>query len=108
MKAGNVVAPQKAPKAAPDFEEAIEEEDDGEIVLDEPGDVVDEDVDLSKDKYIKKPRAPKDDGLKKATAKKGKKAAKRKENNEDESEEEIKPKSSRGGKGSGPMGKSKK
>jgi replication factor C subunit 1 len=102
------VGPQKAPKVAPDLEEAIEEEDDAEVLLDEPGDAVDdEDVDISKDKYIKQPKAPKESAPKKASTKKRKKASAGKENNDDVSEEEIKPKPARGGKGSGSRAKSK-
>lgn len=67
MKATNVLAPKKQAKEAPDLEEAIEEEDDGEAV--EAPDVEDDDeIDFKKDKYIKQP--------KKKPAKKGAKAAK--------------------------------
>ncbi|KJZ75046.1 hypothetical protein HIM_05532 [Hirsutella minnesotensis 3608] len=57
MKASNVMAPKKQAKEAPDLEEAIEEEDDGELV--EPAEVDDDEVDLTKDKYIKQPKAKK-------------------------------------------------
>ncbi|RCI16513.1 hypothetical protein L249_2417 [Ophiocordyceps polyrhachis-furcata BCC 54312] len=55
MKASNVVAPKKQAKEAPDLEEAIEDDDDAEVaeVDDE------EDVDLTKDKYIKQPKTKK-------------------------------------------------
>ncbi|RDA94842.1 hypothetical protein CP533_4238 [Ophiocordyceps camponoti-saundersi (nom. inval.)] len=57
MKASNVVAPKKQAKEAPDLEEAIEEEDDGEVA--EVAEVDDDEVDLTKDKYIKLPKAKK-------------------------------------------------
>src|SRR5277367_4746386 len=102
MKASNVVAAQKGPKIAPDLEEAIEEDDDGEILVDDQGiaDDDDENGDLLKDKYIKKPKASKGDASKKPTTKKGKKNAKEKEPEdfEDESEEEPGPKNARAAK----------
>lgn len=58
MKASNVAAPKKMAKDAPDLEEAIEEEDDGEVV--EPvADDDDDEIDFKKDKYIKQPKAKK-------------------------------------------------
>jgi len=91
MKASNVVAPAKVAKAAPDLEEAFEEEDEAEIIA-EPREDEDDELDLKKDKYIKQPKAKKPAAKKKATAKK--KAAKNedKEDEEDESEEDLKPK----------------
>jgi replication factor C subunit 1 len=62
MKASSVVAPKKQAKEKPDLEEAIDESDDGEVVEEIKDE--DEDVDLSKDKYVKQPK-------KKAAAKKG-------------------------------------
>jgi len=112
MKASNVVA-QKGPKIAPDLEEAIEEDDDTEILVDDQDNTDDDgNGDLLKDKYIKKPKASKGDGPKKPTAKKGKKTKKDKdpEDFEDESEEESKPKNARAGKmkGTAARGKAKK
>ena len=87
MKASNVVAPAKATKAAPDLEEAFEEEDDGDIVAEvKDGE---DDIDLKKDKYIKQPKA------KKVAAKKGaprKKAAKSADDEDDDSDEDVNPK----------------
>lgn len=57
MKAANVAAPKKQARDAPDLEEAIEEEDDGEVV--EPVEEDDDEIDFKKDKYIKKPKAKK-------------------------------------------------
>lgn len=68
MKASSVVAPKKQVKEKPDLEEAIEESDDGEVVEEVKED--DDDVDLSKDKYVKQPK-------KKSVAKKATTAAKR-------------------------------
>ncbi|OAA43837.1 DNA replication factor C, large subunit [Metarhizium rileyi] len=65
MKASNVIAPKKQTKEAPDLEEAIEEEDDGQAA--EAPDVDEDEIDLKKDKYIKQP--------KKKPAKKAAKAA---------------------------------
>jgi replication factor C subunit 1 len=81
MKASNVVAPAKVTKAAPDLEEAFEEEDEGEVVAEVQDD--EDDVDFKKDKYIKQPKA------KKAAPKK--KAAKDDEEGDD-SDEDVKPK----------------
>lgn len=88
MKASTVTAPAKAPKEVPDLEEAIEEEDDGELV--EPKEEDDE-GDIKTDKYIKQPKA------------KGKKAAPKKKKEDDEDE---KPKAR--GKKAAPRGKGKK
>ncbi|KFY08269.1 hypothetical protein V492_06392 [Pseudogymnoascus sp. VKM F-4246] len=73
MKASNVVAPAKATKEMPDLEEAIEESDNGEALVETPDDNEEEDMDISKDKYIKKPKAKKAAGKKpKATGAKPK------------------------------------
>ncbi|KAI9158441.1 Replication factor C subunit 1 [Paramyrothecium foliicola] len=58
MKASTVVAPKKQAKEAPDLEEAIEEEDDAEV-LEAPEAEEDDELDLKKDKYIKQPKAKK-------------------------------------------------
>ncbi|KAH7156811.1 putative replication factor C protein [Dactylonectria macrodidyma] len=81
MKATNAVAPKAAKKEAPDLEEAIEEEDDAEVV--EAPEVDEEELDLKKDKYIKVPKA------KKATKKSSKAAA------ADDDDDDAKPKKSR-------------
>ncbi|KAE8445468.1 hypothetical protein EG329_013358 [Mollisiaceae sp. DMI_Dod_QoI] len=74
MKASNVVAPAKTKKEAPDLEEAIEEEDEGDVA-EEPTKEEEEEIDFKKDKYIKQPKA------KKPTAKK---PSKKKAKDEDE------------------------
>jgi replication factor C subunit 1 len=57
MKATNVtVTAKQSSHDAPDLEEAIEEEDDADVVA-EPVDEEDEELDLKKDKYIKQPKA---------------------------------------------------
>lgn len=93
MKASNVVAPAKATKEMPDLEEAIEESDSGEVLVETPDDNEDEDMDISKDKYIKKPKARKAVGKKPA----GKKSKKNDcaDGNEDDSQDEVKPKKPR-------------
>lgn len=57
MKAGSTVAPKKQARDAPDLEEAIEEEDDGQGA--EVVEVDEDEIDFKKDKYIKKPKAKK-------------------------------------------------
>ncbi|KAI1769646.1 replication factor RFC1 C terminal domain-containing protein [Hypoxylon sp. FL1150] len=95
MKASSVVAPKKAARDKPDLEEAIDEDDEAEAV--EPAEVADEeDVDIEKDKYIKKPKA-------KGAKKGGKKTAKAEDDDEDE-----KPAKGRKGKAGGAKGKAKK
>ncbi|KAI0479217.1 replication factor RFC1 C terminal domain-containing protein [Xylariaceae sp. FL0804] len=80
MKASSVAAPKKGTKEKPDLEEAMEDEDEAEAV--EVAEAVEEeDEDISKDKYIKKPKA-------KAAKKGGKKAA----NKGDDEEVDEKPK----------------
>lgn len=96
MKASNVVAPAKATKEMPDLEEAIEESDNGEALVETPDDNEDDDMDLSKDKYIKKPKAKKAAG-KKPAAKKSKKADDA-DGNEDDIQDEGKPKKPRASK----------
>lgn len=68
IRASTATAPKKQVKEKPDLEEAIEESDEGEVVENGPED--DEDVDLSKDKYVKQPRK-KAPPRKAATATKG-------------------------------------
>ncbi|RYP60746.1 hypothetical protein DL771_010398 [Monosporascus sp. 5C6A] len=87
MKASSVVAPAKASRDKPDLEEAIEDEDEAEVI--EAAEPVDEeDEDIGKDKYIKKPRAK---PTKKAAGKKATKAAAAAAADDDDEEEE-KPK----------------
>lgn len=57
IKASNVTAPKVQAKEAPDLEEAIEEEDEADVV--EAPEADDEELDLKKDKYIKQPKAKK-------------------------------------------------
>lgn len=90
MKASNVVAPAKLTKAAPDLEEAFEEEDEGEVIAESKEE--DDDVDFKKDKYIKQPKAKKAGAKKAATKKKATKAG----DEELSEEEDAKPKKSKG------------
>lgn len=84
MKASNVVAPRRQAKEAPDLEEAIEDEDDADVV--EAPEVDDDEIDLKKDKYIKQPKA------KKA----GKKTAKAAANGEDDEKPKGRGKAKKG------------
>ncbi|KAI1388893.1 replication factor RFC1 C terminal domain-containing protein [Hypoxylon trugodes] len=98
MKSSSVVAPKKAAKDKPDLEEAIDEEDDEPEVV-EAAEVADEDedVDIEKDKYIKRPKA-----------KSGKKGAKKAAKVEDD-DEDVKPAAKgRKGKAGAAKGKAKK
>lgn len=97
MKASNVVAPAKATKEIPDLEEAIEESDSGEVLVETPEDNEDEDMDISKDKYIKKPKAKKAAAGKKPAGKKSKKND-GVDGNEGDSQDEVKPKKPRASK----------
>ncbi|KAI1456145.1 replication factor RFC1 C terminal domain-containing protein [Annulohypoxylon moriforme] len=90
MKASNAAAP-KAARDKPDLEEAMDDDDDGVEVVEAAEAVDDDDVDIEKDKYIKKPKAKKG----------GKKSAKA---NDDE---EGKPAKARKGKAAGGKGKAK-
>ena len=94
MKASNVIAPKKTARDAPDLEEAIEEEDDADVL--EPAEVdEDDDIDLKKDKYIKQPKA-------KAAPKKTKKKA------ADDDDDDIEPPAKKtGGKGKAAAAKGK-
>ncbi|KAI1322954.1 replication factor RFC1 C terminal domain-containing protein [Xylariaceae sp. FL0255] len=95
MKATAVGAMKASAKEKPDLEEAMEDEDDGELpdAADKAAD--EEDNDLEKDKYIKKPKA-----------KGGKKGAK-KGATKDEDDEDEKPKG-KGKKAGGAKGRAKK
>ncbi|KAI9751600.1 MAG: Mitochondrial dicarboxylate transporter [Chaenotheca gracillima] len=117
MKASNVFQPKKVSREKPDLEEAIEESDEGEdpAAEKEAKKEEEEDLDVSKDKYVKQPKkkaAPKKAAAKPSAAKK---RGKKKDDSEDdaiasESDEEPKAKKGRGGKGkaSASKGKGKK
>lgn len=92
MKATDIFAPQKSTKVAPDLEEALEEEeDDGEIITEVKDE--DDEIDISKDKFIKQPKK-KSAAAKKTTGKKVK-AATNETDFDEELAEEAKPKISR-------------
>lgn len=55
MKASNVTASKRLAKEKPDLEEAVEESDDADLLDDNINEDA-EDLDLSKDKYVKQPR----------------------------------------------------
>lgn len=55
MKASNVSVPKKLAKEKPDLEEAVEESDDADTLEDNHNEDI-EDLDLSKDKYVKQPK----------------------------------------------------
>ncbi|KAF2766041.1 DNA replication factor C, large subunit [Teratosphaeria nubilosa] len=102
IKASSVLNSKKAPaKEKPDLEEALEESEDEAVDAAEAVDDVEEDVDLSKDKYVKQPKKKKaaGEGSKKGGSKKVK--VKKEEDDEDaeEEEEEEKPKAKGKGKG---------
>ena len=88
MKASNVVAPAKTTREMPDLEEAIEESDTGDALIETPDDNEDDDLDLSKDKYIKKPKTKKAVGKRPAV----------KKFYEGETQDEVKPKKPRASK----------
>lgn len=96
MKASNVVAPKVQVKEAPDLEEAIEEEDDGQVA--EAPQADDDEIDLKKDKYIKQPKAKKP----------AKKAAKATAAADEVEDEDIKPKGRGKAKGAAAKAKGKK
>ncbi|OAA67173.1 DNA replication factor c subunit [Niveomyces insectorum RCEF 264] len=58
LKASTVTATKKMAREMPDLEEAIEEEDEGDVLA-EPVEADSDDMDLKKDKYIKQPKASK-------------------------------------------------
>lgn len=95
MKASSVVAPKRLPKVKPDIEDAIDESDEEEEILDPDTRLEDEseELDLKKDKYVKVPKKP---AAQKGAAGKGKKAAKANKADDDDfiddDEEEEKPK----------------
>ncbi|GAM87772.1 hypothetical protein ANO11243_058000 [Dothideomycetidae sp. 11243] len=89
IKASNVLAPKKLNKEKPDLEEAIDESDEGEVV--DIKDESEEDMDLSKDKYVKQPKKKRA-----APAAKGKAAKKVKTEDDDGASEDEKPKTGKG------------
>ena len=103
MKAGNVVAPSRAAIAKPDLEEAIEESEGEEIVADK-AEEDDNDMDISKDKYIKQPK--KKPAAPKAGPKNGKGKAKN-ESDEESDLEDVKLKGRAGAKKGASAGKGK-
>ncbi|KAK3699205.1 DNA replication factor C complex subunit Rfc1 [Vermiconidia calcicola] len=107
MKASSIVAPKRAPaKEKPDLEEALEESEEEAIEAAEAKED-DEEVDLSKDKYVKVPKKKKaaaagKKGAGGAGKKKGKVAADDEEDDEeDEDEKPTKGKAKTGAKGKG-------
>ncbi|KZL66047.1 replication factor rfc1 c terminal domain-containing protein, partial [Colletotrichum incanum] len=98
MKASNVMEPKKAAKQAPDLEEAIEEDDDADVV--EPAEPAEDDqLDLKGDKYIKQPKPKAKRATKKAKA----------ADDEEEDDTDIKPKKGKSnGKTTASKGKGKK
>ncbi|KAK3490613.1 replication factor RFC1 C terminal domain-containing protein [Neurospora hispaniola] len=85
IKASSVLAPKKLTKEVPDLEEAIEEDFEGDDagLGDDAAEVdEDDDVDITKDKYIKQPKAKKA-AAKKSTAAASKKKAAAKTKDED-------------------------
>ncbi|KAK3955503.1 replication factor RFC1 C terminal domain-containing protein [Pseudoneurospora amorphoporcata] len=83
IKASSVLAPKMVTKEVPDLEEAIEEDDEGDVAADDAAQVdEDDDVDITKDKYIKQPKAKKAPAAKKKAA--SKKKAKDDEDDEDD------------------------
>ncbi|CZT24794.1 related to replication factor C, subunit RFC1 (large subunit) [Ramularia collo-cygni] len=105
MKASEVVAPKKAPpKEKPDLEEAFDESED-EAPLDDVKEEDNVEADLSKDKYVAKPkkkRASTAGGSKASSKASGSKAAGSKRNkaavddDEEDEEEDVKPKKGKG------------
>ncbi|KAI9682644.1 MAG: hypothetical protein M1829_006631 [Trizodia sp. TS-e1964] len=100
MKASNVFAPKKSVKEKPDLEEALEESDEGEDPSTVRDDEDEEDMDITKDKYVKQPKkkaAPRNTAAKKSAASKKKQANSDEEmiDDEDQKVAEVKPKKPR-------------
>lgn len=95
MKASNVVAPKIQAKEVPDLEEAIEEQDDADV-LEAPDVEEDDEIDFKKDKYIKQP--------KKKPVRKTKKAAAAQDDEDDDNPKKGRPKA----KATGAKGRGKK
>lgn len=101
MKATSVVASKKLPKVKPDIEDAIDESDEEEEILDAEIEDESEELDLKKDKYVKLPKKP---AAQKGASGKSKKASKGKKGDEGDfvdDDEDEKPKKGRGRKGKG-------
>ena len=104
MKAGTVVAP-KAKRDKPDLEEAIDDADDGDEIVDDDADGdIDEDdkpLDLKKDKYVKASKKKAKSASKKASAQGNGKHKARDDsedelNEDEENEEDVKSIKGRG------------
>jgi replication factor C subunit 1 len=102
MKASSVVAPKRQPKERPDIEDAIDESDEEEEVVDaEVKEDDDDELDLKKDKYVKVPKKAAARGGGGAKGKKATKGKKVKDEDEDDfiDDEDEKPKKGRSKKG---------
>ncbi|KAK3989555.1 replication factor RFC1 C terminal domain-containing protein [Cladorrhinum sp. PSN332] len=99
MRASNLsMAPKKLSKDMPDLEEAIEEEDDAALADEAPEVDPEDDVDISKDKYVKA-KKPGAKGKAKAAPSKKKAAAKAADFDDDDDEDEeedVKPAKGKG------------
>ena len=103
MKAGGTLAPAKKGKDKPDLEEALEESDEDEVLVDVAAEEDEDELDLKKDKYVKAPKKkppPKKAGGKKKVPKDGASAS--------EGDEPAPAKPSKRGRPAGPKGKGKK
>ena len=91
MKAGSVAAPKAANRDKPDLEEALDDLDEGEEIMDEDAeegtDEEDKPLDLKKDKYVKAPKKKPKSASNKAPAK-GKGKGKIKDESEVDIEDE--------------------
>ncbi|KAL3439361.1 replication factor RFC1 C terminal domain-containing protein [Aspergillus tetrazonus] len=102
MKASNVLAPKKAPKEKPDIEDAIDESDEDDVLVDDTKDDEDSDeIDLKKDKLIRVPKksTAKKSSAKSSTSAKGKGKSKKTSADDfidDEDDDAPKPKKARG------------
>ncbi|KAK3111247.1 DNA replication factor C complex subunit Rfc1 [Teratosphaeriaceae sp. CCFEE 6253] len=112
MKASQVLAPKRAPaKERPDLEEALEESaDEAPDPVEAAADDDEEDVDLSKDKYVKQPKKRKATAAAGAEAKGGAGAGKKRKaakGADDEEEEDEGEEGGKGKKGTAAKGKGK-
>lgn len=102
MKASMSVAPAAKSKEKPDLEEAIEESEDEQNLVDPAAEDAEEELDLKKDKYVSAPKK------RKAPSKKaGKKVVKDDEDDDDEDEPPVKKSRTAGNGGAGKSGKGK-
>ena len=103
MKASMTVAPAAKSKEKPDLEEAIEESEDEQNLVDPAAEDAEEELDLKKDKYVSAPKK------RKAPAKKaGKKAVKDENDDDDDVEDEPPTKKSKTSAKAAAAGKSAK